>query len=225
MAAIFDGKTSMWEEVPPVASLLILLGLIFLTGFMEALQIAFISVVHMPEQELKQYSTAHRLCQYVFKGSNLQTFLIGRQIFQTLVMFLIARITTVDTGDENLLGVSDGLQKFLNTGLLGAVFSTILASLAWRVLAATFPFAFLSSPLSWFIIRFCMWVEMSGICSTAWLIAGVQKKVFGYKLDESYLGKGVGLEPDEASSEQEATDGQTSSQEGHSLSSDDAESA
>jgi len=193
--AIFEGKTTMWSGVPPGVSIVLLVFLILLTGLMEALQIAFFAVVHDQglDEELAGQTRAKRNCDVVFRGGNLQAFLIGRQIFQTVVMFLIARIATVNSSsDENLLGVSDGLQKFFNTGLLGALFSTILASLAWRVLASSFPVFFLSNPAASIIIHICLLIEKSGVCYSAWIIAAANKYVFGYKPDEYYLGKGTG---------------------------------
>lgn len=37
------------------------------------------------------------------------------------------------------------------------------------------------------IIRLCLVLEKSGICSAAWLLAIVQKKIFGYQTDEVHL--------------------------------------
>jgi hypothetical protein len=48
--------------------------------------------------------------------------------------------TEVGTHD-NIFGVSDGLQSFFNTGLLRAVIMTIVASLAWHIIASAFPAA------------------------------------------------------------------------------------
>jgi hypothetical protein len=86
-------------------------------------------------------------------------------------------------------GVSSGIQDFFNTGLLGAVITTIVASLAWRIIASSFPIAFLSNPLIYVIIRLCLILEASGICSAAWLLALIHKQVAGYyQLDEVYVG-------------------------------------
>jgi hypothetical protein len=108
-------------------------------------------------------------------------------------MFVVARITSVNVdvqGDnsENIFGVSDGIQTFFNTGLLGAVITTIVGSLAWRIVASSFPVAYLSNPLVYMIIRLCLILEASGVCSAAWLLALIQKSIFGYRLDESYVG-------------------------------------
>jgi hypothetical protein len=63
-------------------------------------------------------------------------------------MFFIARVTSlnvdVDAGEETLWGVSVAWQKFFNTGLLGAIITTIVA-IAWQLVASAFPLAFLST--------------------------------------------------------------------------------
>ena len=162
-------------------------------GMMEGMQIALFAVVNMPAEELAQYPIAAKNCKLTFTGSNLQAFLIGRQICVTICMFVVARITSVDVdvdGDdsENIFGVSDGVQNFFNTGLLGAIITTIVASLIWRIIASSFPVAFLSNPLIYLIIRLCLLFETSGLCSAAWLMALIHKQMIGYQLDEVYIG-------------------------------------
>jgi hypothetical protein len=190
LAALFQGKTTMWASVPPGASVAIFFILMCFVGMMEGMQIALFAVVNMPEEELQHHKVAYANCQLTFSGKNLQAFLIGRQICVTICMFVVARITTlnVEVGEGNIFGVSDGLQNFFNTGLLGAVITTIVASLAWRIVASSFPLAFLSNPLIYVIIRLCLLLELSGLCSAAWLLALVHKQVAGYQLDEVYIG-------------------------------------
>jgi hypothetical protein len=66
--------------------------------------------------------------------------------------------------------------------------STIIASLSWRVLANTFPLAFLAFPLSRFVMDLCLWTEATGICSVAWPLATVHRRILRWKNDEHYLG-------------------------------------
>ena len=193
LSALFDGQTTMYEGVPEVVSVIVLFVLMAFVGMMEGMQIALFACVNMPSEELKARSSlAAANCELCFSGTNLGAFLIGRQICVTCCMFIVARITTlnIDTtaGDPTVFGVSDGLQAFFNTGLLGAIITTIVASLAWRIIASSFPVAFLSNPLIYFIIRLCLILEASGICSAAWLLALVHKSIVGYQLDEVYIG-------------------------------------
>jgi hypothetical protein len=192
LTALFDGKTTMYEGVPEVVSVIVLFILMAFVGMMEGMQIALFAVVNLPEDELKNHPLAAKVCELTFTGDNLQKFLIGRQICVTCCMFIVARITScdvdVDAGEETIFGVSDGVQEFFNTGLLGAVITTIVASLAWRIIASSFPIAFLSNPLIYVIIRLCLVLEASGICSAAWLLALVHKGIAGYQLDEVHIG-------------------------------------
>jgi hypothetical protein len=192
LTALFDGKTTMYEGVPEYVSVIALFILMAFVGMMEGMQIALFAVINMPADELKKHPLAAKVCELTFTGSNLQAFLIGRQICVTCCMFIVARITScdvdVDAGEETIFGVSSGVQEFFNTGLLGAVVTTIVASLAWRIIASSFPIAFLSNPLIYVIIRLCLILEASGVCSAAWLLALIHKQIAGYKLDEVYIG-------------------------------------
>ena len=190
VAALFDGNTTMWDGVPAPASIFLLVALIGIVGNMEGLQIALFAVVHLDGAELSKHPVAHRNCQLTFRGTNLQAFLVGRQILQTIIMFMIARITTLDiqNEEENVFGVSNGLQQFFNTGLLGALISTIIASLSWRIIASSFPIAFLSNPFGNITIRFCLFIENTGVCAVSWVIAAVHKKLARLQVDEVYVG-------------------------------------
>ena len=185
--ALWNGNTTMWNGVPPVVSLLVLIVLILGTGILEALQIAMLTVVHWSPDQLAAHPAASRTCEYAMKGNNLQAFLIGRQIFQTVIMFVIARIMTLKDGATTLLGDNAVLQSILSTGLLGALISTVVASLSWRILAWTFPVAFLT--IGFVPVKICLWIEKTGVCSVAWLIAHFQRHAVGMKYDEVYLGE------------------------------------
>ena len=166
-----------------------------IVGLMDGMQIALFAVVNIPDDDLKRQNLrAYQSCQLAFEGTNLQAFLIGRQICVTMGMFVVARVTTlyITIGtDDNLFGVSNGIQVFFNTGLLGAMITTIVASLIWRVVASSFPVAYLANPIVYAVIRLCLWVEQSGICSSAWTLAHVHKRLVGYQPDEVHLSRNM----------------------------------
>lgn len=189
LSAVINSQTTMWEGVPVYVSIILFFGLMCFVGLLEGMQIALFAVVNMREEELAHHSKAHRNCSLVFSGSNLQSFLIGRQICVTICMFLIARITTLDIedGENNIFGVPDWVQTFFNTGLLGAVITTIVASLCWRIVASSFPVSFLSNPLVYGMIQLCLAFEASGVCSAAWLSAYVHRKAMRLRPDSEHL--------------------------------------
>ena len=190
LSALFNGKTTMWDSVPPAASVVIFFVLMCLVGLMEGMQIALFAVVNLSSKELAKHRVAAANCSLAFKEQNLQSFLIGRQILVTICMFVVARITTPNViagPDDNIWGVSDRIQNFFNTGLLGAIITTILASLSWRIIASSFPTTFLSNPLIYIVIKVCLGIEKSGVCAAAWVLARYHKPMMGYQTDDIYL--------------------------------------
>jgi silicon transporter len=192
-AALFEGKTTMWPGIPGGAAVIIFIVLASCVGLLEGMQIAFFAVTKLPKEEQGKHKFAMKTCELLFRGEgvNLPGFMIGRQICVTLCWFVAARVTTmnvvVGTG-ENIFGVSDGFQTFLNNGLLGAVLTTILASISWQLVASAFPIAFLSNPIVFIFLRLCLWLEATGICSGAWVIAWCHAKLCGFQRDEVYIG-------------------------------------
>ena len=193
IVALFQGKTTMWQGVPEVVSLILFFGLMAIVGMLEGMQIAFFAVAKLPADKRGTSYFGKKTCDLLFKGNgqNLPGFMIGRQLSVVSCFFIVARVTTlnVETGKgENILGVSDGAQEFLNTGLHAAVITTILASITWQLAASAFPVAFLNSPFTYILLVFALFLEATGLCSGAWVCAHVLKKVTKLQYDEVYVG-------------------------------------
>ena len=188
LQALFDGNSGMWKGVPTWASVIIFMTLMCLAGLMDGMQIAAFALMNVPEEELRRHSVAYTNCQLMFSGQNLPSFLIGRQIFVASLMFIIARIASI-SGPEGyvIFGVPAGLQSFFDTGLMGSVVLTIIGSLVWRVVASSYPLAFMSNPMVYVVIRMCLLVEGSGICASSWGLARAHKFICDFKPDEFYL--------------------------------------
>jgi len=154
LGALFDGKTTMWEGVPPYVSVLFFFGLMAVVGMLEGMQIAFYAVAKITEEECNKSFWASKTCEHLFHGDNLPAFMVGRQLMVVSCFFIIARCTTMDIqdGENNVMGVSDATQKFFDTGLLGALITTIVASIAWQLVASAFPMAFLSTPITYVLL-------------------------------------------------------------------------
>jgi hypothetical protein len=115
--------------------------------------------------------------------------MIGRQLTVVSCMFFVARVTSVSVPEgETLFGVSDGLQELFNTGLLGALALTIVGSIAWQLVASAFPLAFLANPVTYYLLRLCLFLEATGLASGSWVLAAVHKKIAGFQRDEVYIG-------------------------------------
>jgi len=192
IGALVTRKTTMWANVPIPISLILFFLLMSVVGMLEAMQIAFYAVAKLPEKERNKSFWSAKTCELLFRGSgeNLPGFMVGRQLLVVSCFFIIARCTTMDieAGEGNVMGVSDSAQAFFDTGLLGALITTIVASIAWQLVATAFPMAFLRTPITYFLLRICLLFQDSGICNGAWVIAAAHKKLVGFQLDEVYIG-------------------------------------
>ena len=138
----------MWDGIPPTLSLVIFFHLLCVMGMLEGMQIAFYAVAKLKPSERGKSVFAKKTCALLFSGNNLPGFMIGRQLSVVSCMLFVARATSVSIkeGGDNLFGVSDSIQAFFNTGLLGALILTIVGSIAWQLVASAFPLAFLANP-------------------------------------------------------------------------------
>lgn len=192
LKALFAGQTTMWDFMPPEASVVIFFVLLFIIGLLEGSQIAYFAVAKLKKDERGDTYFQKASCEILFTNNNhnLAAFMIGRQLCVVSCMFFVARITSVslNEGDANIFGVSDGAQALFDTGLLGAHIVAVIGSVTWRLLSSAFPMAFLANPLTYILLRFCLFLEMTGILHGAWVIAFIHKKIAGFQRDEVYIG-------------------------------------
>jgi Silicon transporter len=197
MKALFDGNTTVWEGIPVYVSIIIFALLMSIVGLLEATQIAYFAVAKLKPEDRGTNIWAKLSCKILFRGEgtkqgcvNLPGYMIGRQLCVVSCMFFVARVTSLNIkdGEPTVFGVSEGTQKFFNTGLLGALIVTIVASIAWRLAGQAFPIFFLSTPPAYIFLRICMGLEGSGMLNGAWVLGWIHKKIAGYQLDETYIG-------------------------------------
>jgi len=189
--ALFDGKTTMWEGVPAWLAVIVFFVLMSIVGMLEGMQVAFFAVAKVPKSERGDSPFAIKTCELLFRGEgyNMPAFMVGRQLCVVSCMFFIARVTSLKYEDgETIFGVSAGLQSFFELGFLGALITTILASISWQLVASAFPMIFLANPLTYILLRLCLLLEASGLCQAAWVLAAIHKKVAGFQRDEAYIG-------------------------------------
>ena len=193
VVALFEGKTTMWAGVPAIASLVIFFILLGVVGMLEAMQIAFLATSKMRKEHRGTSFFGKKTVETISKknGQNLPASMIGRQLLVVSCFFILARITTLDVpvGEgQNIFGVSDGAQAFLNTGLHAALLMTVLGSSTWKLAASAFPVAFMNNPFTFVLLYLSLFLDWTGICSAAWVLARIEKKVMKLQLDEVYVG-------------------------------------
>mmetsp|Transcript_1365 Transcript_1365/g.3107 ORF Transcript_1365/g.3107 Transcript_1365/m.3107 type:complete len:520 (-) Transcript_1365:140-1699(-) len=196
LSALFNGQTQMavkYPNVPNGVSVFLFFFFMAIVGMLEGMQIAFFAVAKLPAEERGNSFFAKKTCDLLFKGNgeNLPGFMIGRQLTVVFSFFLVASITglNITPGEgENIFGVSDGAQAFLNYGFQGAVITTILASITWQLAASAFPMAFLNNPVTYILLCIALFLEWTGLCAGAWVLARLMKKATKIQYDEVYVG-------------------------------------
>jgi len=196
LTALFQGKTTMWDSVPPVAAIFLFFGLMSLVGLLEATQISYFAVSKLRVAERGSNWFAKNTCDVLYAGKdgqpgvNLPGYMIGRQLCVVSCMFFVATVTStkIEPGESNVFGMTDGMQKFCDTGLLGALITTIVGSIAWRLAGSAFPIFFLSTPPAWVMLKVCLGFEASGMLNGAWVLGWIHKKVANFQIDEVYIG-------------------------------------
>ena len=196
LVALFNGDTMVsvkYPGIPNGVSVFLFFFFMAVVGMLEGMQIAFFAVAKLPADERGTSFFGRKTCDLLFKGNgqNLPGFMIGRQLTVVFSFFLVASITglNITPGEgNNIFGIKDGAQAFLNYGFHGAVITTILASISWQLAASAYPIAFLNNPATYVLLCVALFLEWTGLCSGAWVLARIMKSVTKYQYDEIYVG-------------------------------------
>ena len=102
------------------------------------------------------------------------------QLCVLLCFFIVDLANTMNVGNED--GLSDGLQIF-EFGLSSVPLLDLCHGSLWLPLLYCFPF----QPIR---LQLCVYLllESTGICSGAWVLAGIDKMIAGLKRGEEYIG-------------------------------------
>jgi hypothetical protein len=197
MKALFNGQTMVkvkYPSITPPIAVFLFFFFMFIVGCLEGIQVALFVVAKLPMEERATNWFGKANAQLVFGGNgrNFPGFMIGRQLTVVASFFTVGAITGLNIPpngrENNIFGISDGAQKFLNFGFHGAVITTILASITWQYAASAFPIAGMNNPITYVLIRFALILEATGICHGAWVIGRTFKSATGMQYDEVYIG-------------------------------------
>lgn len=187
--AIVMQQTDFWKAVPGWAGLIIFVVDLFCLGIVEGLQIALVELKRQhPDAYKLTHPGAYRLGQVALKGDNVERFLMGRQVCVVFLVFLAAKLTTLELeeGDKFLFPVPKWVQStFFETGFLACVVVVIIAQLMPQIAAAQYPVHFLQIFLMKPAYYFCIFLEMTGLTHACWLLSGLLTRLFGMKDDDT----------------------------------------
>ena len=186
--AIWENKTMFWSEVPGWAALIIFVVLLFALGVVEGLQIALVELKRQhPDAYRHSHPRAFYLGQLANRGDNVERFLMGRQVYVVVIVFLSAKLTTIyrKPGDTFLFPVPEWVDAvFFQTGFLTCIVVVIISQLMPQIVAAKYPVHFLQFWLMKPAYYACIAVELTGITHACWLLSSLMSWLTGMRDDE-----------------------------------------
>jgi len=110
----------------------------------------------------------------VLRGRILEKFLLGRQVFVVVVVFMLARITS-PTDLTRFMGADlpGWLTSFIATGLVGVIMVVILGQLLPQILAVQYPLQFLNIHIMMWGLYATLVVEATGLVHFTWFASDV----------------------------------------------------
>ena len=170
-----------WEDLPGWAAILVALLFLFIMACAEGLQVSALALAKTKTAEFKKKSPlAYATTQLLYKGRNMNAFLVGRQFFVAMMMILLGRVLGYAGGDGVLVNHDDdtwgdamgaGFNEWmLQTGFLGSIFAVNVAQLASQVTASIFPVSFINNRILNWLLRVMLCVEASGVCNACYPI-------------------------------------------------------
>eukprot|EP01041_Mallomonas_annulata_P004164 gene4164-8280_t len=161
-------KYCVLDAPVPVLFIALIFALLFL-GYLEGLHFGVVSAQHIQLASKENFPRAHAIQSLVSNEANaVQRFLIGRQFFVVLVVFLIAEITTFSGWPEDL-GPSS-LVFICRSGLPGMLITLTFGQLLPQLLCEEHTIRFLNLPGCYSIIYLGLFIEHLGISHCSWLL-------------------------------------------------------
>jgi len=158
----------MTFNIPPVAAYLALAATLALLFNVEGLEIAVTALygVGLEERTRKRFHTAAVIHALTSDPITLKNFLVGRQVFVIMLVFILAGLTSSD--QEYLPFTEIRLPDMLalvifKLGFLGALLTFWLGQISGKILASQEPIRFLNFPLQVVIVRLAVVVASSGL--------------------------------------------------------------
>lgn len=156
-----------FELHPVIAYIVLAITLGFLFN-VEGLEIAVTALygVTLDRRTKKQFNTARNIHELTSAPKNLKNFLIGRQVFVIMLVFVLAGLTS---SDQQFLPFTDirlpdvvSLVIF-KLGFLGALLTFWMGQISGKIMASQNPVKFLDFPLQAVIVRLALLIGSTGL--------------------------------------------------------------
>lgn len=151
---------------------------LILLAYLEGSQVAILNTAHISRDMFSDKKRACATHKWVTAndGHNIHRYLIGRQFFVVLVVFVIAQLTTYSSLERYEFIPEWLFVAIIETGLPGALIVLSFGQLMPQLIAITHPITFLNLPGTWLIVALTLGFETFGMAHFSWwLTSGVKR--------------------------------------------------
>jgi hypothetical protein len=152
--------------------------------YLEGLMICLVAVQYYDRESFKEsYPGAYVIHEIISQPEAMKKFIIGRQFFTVLDVFLLAQCCTFpewpnDSMNDTLFWI------LIKSGLVGVFVVLTFGQLVPELLAAQYPLTFMNLPGSLFIVKASLFFDQCAVGHAAWLVYhGIKPYVFGNAME------------------------------------------
>lgn len=171
---IFNKQTRLSQNTHPVVALVVLLISVVWLTMVEGGQGALVGLGPVDSELYKDsHPLTHKCTSFVFKGDNLNRYLIGRQFMVILIVFIVELSGASHGGDHGhgLWGIPEVLINiFLVSGVAMILFTCMVGQLNSEIIGCHYMLDYLNSWFAIITIWVAMGIEFSGILHTCYLV-------------------------------------------------------
>lgn len=174
-----DPESFDWPSLGIGAAIAILIALLMVLSVFAGMQVSVVELYRTPVVKIiDDYPWAYKTFVLLHKNKNLQSVLIGRQVFVSAVVVLLSRAGVVASNTTDFFGLPQWfVTVFMRTGILGTLFCVVVGQLTSRSLATSYPKAYLNSRFMYVMVWLTLTVSGLGFFNAAWPLGFLFMKI------------------------------------------------
>jgi len=181
---IFETQTRLSAQTHPAVALVIMLVAIVWLTMVEGGQGALVGLGPVDAELYKEsHPMSHRCVQLVYKGDNLNRYLLGRQFMVILIVFIVELCGAThghDGEDVALWGLPNWIIGiFLSSGVAMILFTCMVGQLNSEIIGCHYMLDYLNSWFALITIWVALAIEFSGILHICYIIQRTVARVAG----------------------------------------------
>jgi hypothetical protein len=195
IAITFHGIHEGWIEakLPPAAAGIIFVFLLIVIAYSEGYHVTIITLEKADSEVFRvTYPTAYKT--HKIANANAECFLVGRQVFLTFIVFIVAEVTKFKHADHRpdwLFFPGDMIVSVTSTGVCTSLIVLAFGQLLPQLIATSYPLYHMNLPGGIILVYLMLFLDKIGISNISFWGAYAWRRIRGIMVNEEF---GVGGE-------------------------------